>query len=155
MAMSQSRDLVTKYRAIASKDIKVSDIVDSTPNEMTLDAVVDEAHQVRELCNDITEMGNRLQKVQREIQSAKGDIDRYDNILSRECKKLEEKIGQPAIAKLQKKIITISDAVQVVMNEYLSAIYNIGENTDDIVTSVRANANLYDLERRTKAREDW
>jgi hypothetical protein len=154
-AMSQSRDLVTKYRAITSKDIKVSDIVDSTPNEMTLDAVIDEAHQVRELCNDITEMGNRLQKVQREIQSAKGDIDQYDNILSRECKKLEEKIGQPAIAKLQKKIITISDAVQVVMNEYLSAIYNIGENTDDIVTSVRANANLYDLERRTKAREDW
>ena len=155
MAMSKSRDLVDKYKKATSKDIKVSDIVDSTPNEMTLDAVVDEAYTVSGLCNDITSLGNRLQKVQKNIQSAKGDIDQYDNILSRECKKLEEKIGQPAIAKLQKKIITISDAVQVVMNEYLSAIYNIGENTDDIVTSVRANANLYDLERRTKAREDW
>lgn len=155
MAMGKSRDLVDKYKKVTSKDIKVSDIVDSTPNEMTLDAVVDEAYTVSGLCNDITSLGNRLQKVQKNLQSAKANIDQYDNILSRECKKLEEKIGQPAIAKLQKKIITISDAVQVVMNEYLSAIYNIGENTDDIVTSVRANANLYDLERRTKAREDW
>lgn len=155
MAMGQSRDLVDKYKKVTSKDIKVSDIVDSTPNEMTLDAVVDEAYTVSGLCNDITSLGNRLQKVQKNIQSAKANIDQYDNMLSRECKKLEERIGQPAIAKLQKKIITISDAVQVVMNEYLSAIYNIGENTDDIVTSVRANSNLYDLERRTKAREDW
>ena len=76
-------------------------------------------------------------------------------MLSRECKKLEEKVGQPAIAKLQKKIIAISDAVQEVMNEYLSAIYNIGEKTDDIVTSVRANANLYDIESGTKTREGW
>ena len=155
IAMGQTRDLIDKYKTVTSKDIKVSDIVDSTPNEMTLDAVVDEAYQVRELCNDITAMGNRLQKVQKNIQSAKGNNDQYDNMLSRECKKLEEKVGQPAIAKLQKKIIAISDAVQEVMNEYLSAIYNIGEKTDDIVTSVRANANLYDIESGTKTREGW
>lgn len=155
IAMDDSRNVVAKYKKVTSKDIKVSDLVDSTPNEMTLDDVVEEAYQVRNLCNDITEMGNRLQRVQKNIQSSKMNIDQYDNILSRECKKLEEKVGQPAIAKLQKKIIAISDAVQVVMNEYLSAIYNIGEKTDDIVTTVRANANLYDLESGTKSRKDW
>lgn len=155
MAMGQSRDLVDKYKKITSKDIKVSDLVDSTPNEMTLDDVVEEAYEVRNLCNDITEMGNRLQRVQKNIQSSKANIDQHDNVLSRECKKLEEKVGQPAIAKLQKKIIAISDAVQLVMNEYSSAISKIGEETDDIVTTVRANANLYDLESGTKSRENW
>ena len=155
ISMKKSKDLVDKYRAKTSRDVKVSDIVDSRPSNMTLDDVIEEAYQVRDLCNDITEMGNRLQKVQRKIQNSKTNIDQYDNVLSRECKKLEEKVGQPAITKLQKKIITISDAVQEVMNEYLSAIYNIGENSDDIVTTVRANANIYDLESGTKSRSGW
>jgi hypothetical protein len=144
--LQATQDLSRSKSANTMKSIKMSDLISKVSTPCTINTIIAECNACIGLNRDIANLSNKLNKSAKSLELAEKNSISNDQAI----KTMREKIISPAIAKLQNKIITTNQAIVSVMDENISALKNIGESSDDIGESVRANTSAYDYESRIR-----
>lgn len=127
---------------------KMSDYIEPIDGTYTLDMIIDECNICAAFNEELSELARDLKKAQDGLARAAATArnhaasgvgeDNYNYI-----SKLDQKIAVPAVAKLQAKIVAVNDAILSVMTENIKALQAIGDESDNIKDSVKANASAF------------
>lgn len=127
---------------------KMSDYVEAANGTYTLDMIIEECTMCLVFNAELSDLAKDLKRAQETLAKAAANAgndaahgigeDRYKAI-----SKLDQKIAAPAVAKLQAKIIAVNDAILSVMTENIKSLQAIGDSTDNIKDSIRANGSAY------------
>ena len=142
--LQATQELSRSKSANTMKSIKMSDLISKVQTPCTINTIIAECNDCIGLNRDIANLSSRLNQSAKSLEY----VEKHSDSDNQALKTMREKIISPAIAKLQNKIITTNQAIVSVMDENISALKNIGESSDDIGESVRANTSAYDYESR-------